>query len=195
MITVFHETQRRHAPQGFIVAGKLQPSPERPDRIDALMQGVKRLGGPVVAPPAITRERLHLVHTPRYVDFLENVWTRWSRLPDAGPYPVPNIHALGRPTLAEVSYPEGVVGQCGFHLGDGSCPITADTWDSALASASTAAHAADRSLKGEKLIYALCRPPGHHSAADTAAGFCYFSNSALAAEVLNKAGRRVVTPD
>ncbi|MFO0991815.1 MAG: histone deacetylase family protein [Hyphomicrobiales bacterium] len=195
MITVFDEVQRLHAPQGYIVAGKLQPSPERPDRIDALMQGVARLGGPIVRPPAIRRERLELVHTPRYLDFLENVWTRWSRLPDAGPYPVPNIHALGRSTLAEVSYPDGVVGQCGYHLGDGSCPITAETWGSALASASSAAHAADLLLGGEKLVYALCRPPGHHAAADVAAGFCYISNSALAAGILNKAGRRVAILD
>lgn len=195
MITVFDEAQRLHAPQGFIVAGKLQPSPERPDRIDALMQGVKRIGGPVVKPPAITRDRLELVHTPRYLDFLENVWTRWSHIPDAGPYPVPNIHALGRSTLAEVSYPDGVVGQCGYHLGDGSCPITAETWVSALASASSAAHAADLLLGGEKLVYALCRPPGHHAASDVAAGFCYISNTAMAAEILNKAGRRVAILD
>ena len=195
MITVFDEAQYLHAPQGFIVAGKLKPSPERPDRIDALMEGVKRVGGPVVKPPAITRDRLELVHTPRYLDFLENVWTRWSRLPEAGPYPAPNIHALGRSTLAEVSYPESVVGQCGYHLGDGSCPITAETWQSALASASSAAHAAGLLLSGENLVYALCRPPGHHAAADVAAGFCYIGNSALAAAILNKADRRVAILD
>jgi len=195
MITVFDDAQRLHAPSSFIVAGKPQPSPERPERIDMLMQGVKRLGGPIVKPPAIRRERLELVHTRRYLDFLENVWTRWSHLPDAAAYPIPNVHALGRATLPEVSYPDSVVGQCGYHMGDGSAPITAETWQSALASAASAAYAADLLLGGERLVYALCRPPGHHAAADTVAGFCYISNSALAAEILKQAGRRVAILD
>jgi acetoin utilization deacetylase AcuC-like enzyme len=195
MITIFDEAQCLHAPPGYIVSGKLQPSPERPERIDLLMEGVRRLGGPVKAPPSIDRQLLELIHTPRYLAFLENVWTRWSRLPDASAYPAPNVHALGRPTLPEAGYPDSVVGQCGFHIGDGSAPITAETWTSSLASAATAAHAAQLLLQGERLVYALCRPPGHHAAADMAAGFCYFNNSALAAEILNRAGRRVAILD
>jgi acetoin utilization deacetylase AcuC-like enzyme len=195
MITIFDEAQRLHAPPGYIVSGKLQPSPERPERIDLLMEGVRRLGGPVKAPPSIDRQLLELIHTPRYLAFLENVWTRWSRLPDASAYPAPNVHALGRPTLPEAGYPDSVVGQCGFHIGDGSAPITAETWTSALASAATAAHAAQLLLDGGRLVYALCRPPGHHAASDVAAGFCYINNSALAAELLTRAGQRVAVLD
>jgi acetoin utilization deacetylase AcuC-like enzyme len=50
-------------------------------------------------------------------------------------------------------------------------------------------------LKGERLVYALCRPPGHHAAADVAAGFCYINNSALAAEILTRGGQRVAILD
>ena len=41
MLTVFDETQRLHAPSTFIVSGKPQPIPEKPERIDMLLQGVK----------------------------------------------------------------------------------------------------------------------------------------------------------
>jgi hypothetical protein len=60
MITVFDETQRLHAPRDFIVSGKPQPIPERPERIDMLMEGVRRFGGPVVAPPPIALDTVAL---------------------------------------------------------------------------------------------------------------------------------------
>ncbi|MBI2718530.1 MAG: histone deacetylase family protein [Rhizobiales bacterium] len=195
MITVFDEAQRRHAPSEFVVSGRLQPIPERPERIDMLLDGVRRVGGPVVAPPDILGETLAFVHDRRYIAFLDTLWERWKRIPDASETPSANVFALGRPGLPPAGYPDSVVGQCGFHLGDGSCPITADTWASARASAGTAAHAAALILGGERLVYALCRPPGHHAAADIAAGFCYLNNAAIAAELLTRAGKRAAILD
>ncbi|CAN5461487.1 histone deacetylase family protein [soil metagenome] len=195
MITVFDDAQRLHDPPGFIVSGKRQPSPERPVRIDLLMKGVERTGSPVVAPPPLDPVALERVHDRRYLAFMETLWTRWSRVPDAGDMPSPNVHALGRATLPPASYPDSVVGQCGYHLGDGSCPVTAETWNAAKASAATALHAAALIQKGERCVYALCRPPGHHAAADMAAGFCYLNNTALAAEYLNRAGKRTAILD
>ncbi|MGE0006439.1 MAG: histone deacetylase family protein [Parvibaculaceae bacterium] len=195
MFTVFDDMQRLHDPPSFIVAGRPKPMPERPERIDMLLAGVKRTGSSIVAPPRIGNETLSLVHDPRYLAFMDTLWERWHRQPDAAEYPAPNIHALGRPSLAPAGYPDAVVGQCGYHLGDGSCPIMDRTWDAARASAATAAHAASLLLAGERLVYALCRPPGHHAAADVAAGFCYVNNTALAAEILTRAGRRVAILD
>jgi acetoin utilization deacetylase AcuC-like enzyme len=195
MITVFDDMQRLHNPPSFIVAGQPKPMPERPERIDMLLEGVKRAGGKLVAPPPVGNETLSLVHDARYLTFMDTLWERWHRQPEAAAYPAPNIHALGRASLAPVGYPDSVVGQCGYHLGDGSCPIMDKTWEAAKASAATAAHAASLMLKGERIVYALCRPPGHHAASDVAAGFCYINNSALAAEILNRAGRRVAILD
>lgn len=195
MITVFDETQRRHAPKDFIVSGKPQPIPERPERIDMLLKGVRHLGAPIVAPPAISGDTLALVHDRRYIAFLDTLWERWRRIPDAGETPLANVFALGRPSLPPAGYPDSVVGQCGYHLGDGSCPITADTWTSARASVATAAYGAGLVLAGKRVVYALCRPPGHHAAADMAAGFCYFNNAAIAAEILTRAGKRTAILD
>jgi acetoin utilization deacetylase AcuC-like enzyme len=195
VITLFDDKQRSHAPRTFIVSGKPQPIPETPERIDMLLSGVRRLGGDIMAPPAIGLETLGLVHEQRYLTFLSTLWERWQRLPDAAETPSANVFALGRATLPRTGYPESVVGQCGFHLGDGSCPITAETWEAALASAASAAHAARLVIDGQDLVYALCRPPGHHAAADTAAGFCYFNNAAIAAELLGRAGKRAAILD
>jgi acetoin utilization deacetylase AcuC-like enzyme len=182
-------------PPQFIVSGKLQPSPERPERIDALLDGVHRLGSRVVSPAAIDHETLRLVHEPRYLHFLETLWARWRKIPDASEIPLPNVYALGRSSLPEANYPESVVGQAGYHLGDGACPVTEATWEAALASAATAVHGAKLVIDSQKLVYSLCRPPGHHAASDMAAGFCYFNNSALAAAVILQAGLRTAILD
>jgi len=195
MITVFSETQRTHAPREFIVSGKPQPIPETPERIDMLLEGVGRLGGDIVAPPEIFGDTLAVVHDRRYIQFLSTLMERWKRIPDAAATPVPNVFALGRANLPPAGYPDSAVGQCGYHLGDGSCPITSKTWEAARASAATAAHGAMLLLHGERLVYALCRPPGHHAAADMAAGFCYFNNAAIGAELLTRAGKRTAILD
>ncbi len=195
MITVFDDLQRSHAPREFIVSGKPQPIPEVPERIDMLMEGVRRLGGPVVSPPEIFGDTIALVHDRRYIQFLSTLWERWRRLPDAAETPAPNVFALGRANLPPVSYPDSVVGQCGWHLDDRACPVTPKTWEAIRASAASAAHGAKLLLQGEREVYALCRPPGHHAAADMAAGFCYFNNTAIAAALLTEAGKRTAILD
>jgi acetoin utilization deacetylase AcuC-like enzyme len=195
MITIFDDAQRLHAPRTFMVSGKLQPIPETPERIDMLLAGVKSLGSTVIAPPPIALDAVSIIHDQRYLTFLETLLQRWSTIPEASEIPLPNIYALGRSSLVPASYPQSVVGQAGYHLGDGACPITPTTIAAALASAASAIHAAHRVLAGELLVYALCRPPGHHAAADVASGFCYFNNSAIAAELLTRAGKRTAILD
>jgi acetoin utilization deacetylase AcuC-like enzyme len=195
MLTVFDEAQRLHAPQTFIVAGTPQPIPERPERIDMLLEGVKAIGSQIVTPELVSLDDIAIVHDRRYLDFMGSLRERWKHVPGASDIPLPNVYALGRASLPPVSYPEAVVGQAGYHLGDGACPVTDTTLQSALASAASALHGAKLLLGGERLVYALCRPPGHHAGSDNAAGFCYFNNAALAAETLTRAGKRTAILD
>jgi acetoin utilization deacetylase AcuC-like enzyme len=195
MLTVFDEAQRLHAPKTFIVSGKPQPIPERPERIDMLLEGAKAVGSRVVSPQPVTLHDMAIIHDRRYLDFLSRLLERWKHIPDSSEIPLPNVYALGRSSLPPVTYPDGVVGQAGYHLGDGACPVTPVTLQSALASAASAIHGAKLLIDGENLVYALCRPPGHHAGADNAAGFCYFNNSALAAETLTRAGKRTAILD
>ncbi|BDT67978.1 histone deacetylase-like amidohydrolase [Comamonadaceae bacterium OS-1] len=57
------------------------------------------------------------------------------------------------------------------------------TWDAALAAAGATLAATDAVIAGE-LENAFCavRPPGHHAGRDTASGFCFFNNVAIAAK-------------
>jgi acetoin utilization deacetylase AcuC-like enzyme len=88
-----------------------------------------------------------------------------------------------------------VVGQAGYHMADGACPIGSGTWEAARAGADVALTAADRVLTGAPAAYALCRPPGHHAGADVAGGFCFLNNVAIAAEAMRARWPRLAILD
>ena len=191
MITVFDDAQRAHDPKFFLSSGAPFPCPEQPARIDVLLAAVRQLGGPVVRAPDTGLDPIRAVHPERYLTFLQNIYHRWTRIDGASAEVIPNIHPANRSD----GYPKSAVGQAGFHMTDTSCPISAETWGAAYASAQTAIHAADLVLAGEAATYALCRPPGHHAFAELAGGFCYLNNSGIAAQRLRDAGRKVAILD
>ncbi|KAA0013754.1 histone deacetylase family protein [Billgrantia pellis] len=191
----YHPDQERHAPATFLVRGQQTSSPEGPVRAELLRQGLDAVGLRLSAPEEVDsprlRERLARIHTPRYLDFLETVHSRWRELPGASDLVMPNIHPCG----GGHHYPRHPVGQAGWHLHDMACPIAADSFNGILASAATAQAAAEALLGGHGTTYALCRPPGHHAGPDRAGGFCFLNNSALAATVLREHFSRVAILD
>lgn len=187
----FNNAQRAHDPQFFLSSGAQKPCPEQPARVDELLRGAGLAGLEVVQPADAGLAPIAAVHPHRYLTFLQTIHARWRRIEGASAEVIPNIH----PDHRGVGYPLSAVGQAGFHMTDTSCPISAETWDSAYASAQSAVGAADLVLAGAQAAYALCRPPGHHAFAELAGGFCYLNNSAIAAQRLSAAGRRVAILD
>ncbi|HYH22254.1 MAG TPA: histone deacetylase family protein [Azospirillum sp.] len=178
---VYSDIQLNHRPPTFLVRGRPQPSPEKPERATALLDALQRRGCRVEEPPAFGAGPRAAVHSADYLRFLETAYARWSALPDASDVIVPNVHR--NTDMAE--YPTGIVGQAGWHMADTACPIGFGTWEAVCAAADTAVHAAHLVAGGQaRAAYALCRPPGHHASRDMAGGFCYLNNAAIAAQAM-----------
>lgn len=192
MKALFDDRQRAHEPRHFLANGVVRPNPEQSERIRHLLDGADVAGCGIVAPQDFGQGPLAAVHTAEYLRFLRTIHDRWIRQDGAGQEVIPNVHPRSRSD----SYPDGMVGQAGYHMADTACPIGADTWLSAYWSAQTAVSAAQHLITGQDTgVYALCRPPGHHAYQDQAGGFCFLNNTAIAAQWLRDRGHRVAILD
>lgn len=191
MKAFYADEQKRHDPKAFLSSGAPQSNPEQPERVERLLLGAKAAGCAIERPQNYGLGPIAAVHTPEYLEFLQNIYTRWQRIEGASEEVIPNIHPLAR----DGAYPASAVGQAGYHMADTACPISADTFESVCWSAWSAVAAADEVMEGQPTAYALCRPPGHHAFADVAGGFCFVNNSAVAAQRLRKRAERVAILD
>jgi acetoin utilization deacetylase AcuC-like enzyme len=191
MKVIYSEKQKKHAPEIFISNGAPQPNPEVPERADKLLAAAVLSGLSLEEPEDFGLGPIAAVHTAEYLHFLEHIYERWQRIPGASKDVMPNVH----PDRRDCGYPASAVGQVGYHVYDGDCPISEATWDSVRWSAYSAVHAAKEILTGAGACYALARPPGHHASKDLAGGFCYLNNSAIAAQALKSRHDRVAILD
>ncbi|PWK76144.1 histone deacetylase family protein [Aminobacter sp. AP02] len=191
MKTFYAAEQKRHDPKAFLSMGAQKPNPEQPERVERLLLGARGAGSAIHRPANYGLGPIAAVHTPEYIEFLTHIFERWQRMEGASAEVIPNIHPIAR----NGTYPAGAAGQAGYHMADTACPISAETFESACWSAWSAVAATEAVLSGEPAAYALCRPPGHHAFADVAGGFCFFNNSAIAAQRLRATAARVAILD
>ena len=191
MKAIFSAVQLGHAPSRYLSNGHIVAYPDSPARARALLEGAREAGAQICAArrydPAVFSE----VHAQHYVNFLQSAHGEWKQIEGAAPELMPSLRPMA-PILVE---PEHVMARAGRYMMDFSCAITEKTWASVSASAMTALTAADLCLKGDNVVYALCRPPGHHAFVGRAGGFCYLNNTALAAQRLRSVHERVAILD
>ena len=189
MLTIYSDNHRLHHGTE-LKDGVLKPCVEMPDRADAVLARVRAAGlGEVIAPRDYAPSFYSPVHSARYLNFLENAWTRWlavGRSHDALPliWPVRDLRS-------DIE-PDHIDGKLGFYAMDAGVPITAGTWEAVRTSANLALTGADAVAAGAASAFALCRPPGHHAAAEYMGGYCYLNNAAIAAQRLIAGGARRV---
>ncbi|MFN3526555.1 MAG: histone deacetylase family protein [Paracoccus sp. (in: a-proteobacteria)] len=180
-----------HDPQFWMLRGVPMRNKETAERAERLLAGIAMAGLDVSDPPETDRAAMRAIHTPRYLAFLESAWAEWQTAPGAGAEVVANLH----PQKATQTYPSGITGRAGWHMADTGCPLGRDTYAAALRGVDTALAATAAVMQGARAAYALCRPPGHHADADTAAGHCFLNNSAIAAQALRATHPRVAILD
>jgi acetoin utilization deacetylase AcuC-like enzyme len=192
MHIVYTDRHKLHATDEVKVDGFPFATQELPARAEIILSAVREaLLGPVVQPVDHGLAPVLSVHDAGFIDFLQHAYARSAAyFGEAGPvftWTFAPRHARRKP--------KGFMGQKGYYaLGWGS-PVLEGTWEAAYWSVQCALTAADLVCAGERASYALCRPPGHHAAADLYGGFCYLNNAAITARYLQHKGERPAVLD
>ena len=181
MIIVFSPDHALHdAPHEFL-DGKLIPPHEAPIRVRMILEALERAGmGPIQPPRAFELDPIRAVHDHDYLAYLAQAYERWVAAGGDAAAVLPSTLAvrwMSRRSIGPLVAP-------GYYSFDLSAPIVAGTYRAARAAADAALTGAALLLEGQRLVYALCRPPGHHAGRDLYGGYCYLNNAAIAAEYL-----------
>ncbi len=154
---------------------------ERPVRVDAVLRGLRDLPAEILPRRRFGLAPVREVHDPHLVHYLEAVCERLK--PHELVYP--EVFPIRRPERR----PRELASRAGYFCVDTFTPLTHNAWPAARDAVDAALTGAELILAGERIVYALCRPPGHHAERSVFGGFCYLNNAAIAAHRLSKDGR------
>ncbi len=160
---------------------------ESPARLSAIVPALVK-SGLVDARPSKQFPDTHLraVHRRAYLDFLKEVEAEQLVADDI-------THVF--PPRRMVRPPRTRAGRVSWYTTDTFTPLDPRAIRAARRAVDVALSAADAVLRGEPFAYALVRPPGHHAESAAAGGYCYYSNSAIAAEYLVRQLGRIAIVD
>ena len=165
------------------------PHPEASGRVGSILCRLSACDFVELTPPEVvsgeTLAALSRVHETGMLEFLKDCAEHARR---TARDVIADSFALRR--LAR--RPQSLSARLGYYCSDAQSPVTGGTWDAALGAASCALTGAKNLVGGERLAYALCRPPGHHAGTDYFGGYCYLNNAALAGFALSDYGRVAV---
>ena len=158
---------------------------ERPVRVEVLREVIRDIGGFVSVTPREYGDKWILaVHDKIFVHYLRMVCASLRQGRPLYPDTFPIRRPENRPKVLPV--------QAGYYCLDTGTPLNSNAYKAARAAVNTALTGADEILSGKRLVYAICRPPGHHAGKRFFGGFCYFNNAAIAANYLSREGRVAV---
>ncbi len=154
---------------------------ESPARVAAILRGIEPTGlFHRIEPKRYPESVIRAVHDGALVDFLRKACAGVPQGQSVYPYVFP-IRNQTRP-------PKDRAYAAGYYCIDTFTPINANAWKAAVRAVDCVMTAADAILNGQRLAYALVRPPGHHAERRAFGGFCYFCNAAVAAHHFSKHG-------
>lgn len=180
MIIVYPSRHVRHRPPNEILNGNRDPHAETPERIDRIKASLGEIEGmQFILPRRFPLSWIERVHDHAYVSYLAEAGRNAGST-----YMYPSVFPYGADQRTRQE-----VGMRGMYSFDTYTPVSSTTYEAARGSAMAALTAASYVRRGEQVVYALCRPPGHHAERAKMGGYCYFNNTAIAAEYLSTRGR------
>jgi acetoin utilization deacetylase AcuC-like enzyme len=185
MITVYSEKHFLRNARTELHGGELVRPHDCAERAEFVLDRVKASGlGDIVSPGQFGLEPVLRVHDAQFVDFLSTAWEDWVAAGNKGEA-IPDCWPARR--MAQ-RIPDSISGKLGYFAMAAETSISAGSWEAACVSADVALTAAARVSVGERGVFALCRPPGHHAARDLYGGYCFLNNAAIAAQYLRDHG-------
>lgn len=171
--------------------GVLISTDEVPARVDAILAelGDRELVE-AVAHDASVLDRVHDPDMTRYMASAHAEWKAAGYIDDPG-QPYVTAYAFPNPKLGAgrpLRLPASPAARAGVWATDTMTPIGEGTFRAARAAVDAAATAADLVIGGERFVYAVTRPPGHHAGRAFFGGSCYLNSAAVAAEHLTRNG-------
>jgi acetoin utilization deacetylase AcuC-like enzyme len=190
---VWSEDCLLHEPGGEVWLGVREDGTEVPARALVLRDALMAAGAPVVPARPHDDGILRTVHDPELVDHLATLWPDWVAAGFPAQYgrdrAVPYVFpTAGMQAGLPLRSPPAVHGRAGRFCYDTMTLVGPGSWAAIRGAVDAALSAADLVGSGERLAYALCRPPGHHVTRAAYGGSCYLNNAAIAAQALLAAG-------
>ena len=190
MLTIYSKSHHQHHAAAELIDGKMLPPFEMPKRAEMVLTAIQKAGlGAVIEPEHFGLDPILRVHDAGYVRFLQTVWDDWVM--EHGTHDALPTNWAVR-SMRRDRIPEAIDGKLGYYSFDAGTPITAGTWDAVTTAAQVALTGQQCIAQGERAAFALCRPPGHHAAADLFGGYCYLNNAAIAAQAFRDGGAEQV---
>jgi acetoin utilization deacetylase AcuC-like enzyme len=192
VLTIYSYEQYAHRPAYVVKQGERSKSFDMPERIDSILSAIhEQKLGPIIPPDDVGLEPILAVHETGMVEYLMTAYQRQNTDTRTSIPVFPTFF----PPFGQRRKPRCFEGQKGYYCTNTAVPIDGSTWNAAMASAQCSIVGARHLQSGESLVYALCRPPGHHAGPDFFGGYCYLNNAAIAAQTLRKNGDRVAILD
>ena len=189
MLTFHSEKHRLRNAKSELSGGQFIRPHERPERVDIILARLREIQlGPVRDPEEFGMAPLLRIHDAEFLQFLQTAWDEWKAAGFSGEAVATNWPARRMRQKA----PREIEGKIGHFALAAETAISPGTWEAARAAADCALSAARAVRGGERAAFALCRPPGHHAAADLFGGYCFLNNAAAAAQWLLDSGLKKI---
>jgi acetoin utilization deacetylase AcuC-like enzyme len=187
MRVVYSPKHHLHNPTKEVQFGTPLPMYEIPERAESIRRALEGDGGFKLEDP---REHgttpITTVHDEGLVRYLEHAWSNWRTLNREAPAMIPDtvLHPAIREGMGPSPEPKNPLARLGYWCWETMTPVVPGSYLAALACVDVALSAAELVLSGESAVYALCRPPGHHSPRRAFGGYCFFNAVSVATQYL-----------
>lgn len=188
MKAVYTKEHLLRQPTTELDGGQLVPPYEKPERAEFVRRAVSALDEiEWIEPRDFGLDPVLRVHDAGYIEFLQRCWQVWKATGKQGEA-IPAVWPARR--MRQI-VPEDIDGQLGYYSFAAETSISEGTWEAAYAGVQVALTAANE-VATETHAFGLCRPPGHHAAADYFGGYCFINNAAVCAQHFLDAGSNKV---